>query len=116
MTRPKISMVTRQYAGIKSRPSPVKHSTPADTSDSGGIQEEALPLGKPVLVMRQITERPEGVWAGKVKLVGSTRETILLYCLRSLKGGLQDCCKCLPFPRGYLPLGHGLQDRGNAFE
>jgi UDP-N-acetylglucosamine 2-epimerase (non-hydrolysing) len=46
-------------------------------TDSGGIQEEAPALGKPVLVMREITERPEGVWAGTVRLVGTTRKTIL---------------------------------------
>ena len=71
-------MVTRQYAGIiKSRLSPVKCSTPADASDSGDIQEEAPALGKPVLVMREVTERPEGVWAGTVKLVGTNRKIIL---------------------------------------
>jgi UDP-N-acetylglucosamine 2-epimerase (non-hydrolysing) len=46
-------------------------------TDSGGIQEEAPALGKPVLVMREVTERPEGVWAGTVKLVGPDRERIL---------------------------------------
>jgi UDP-N-acetylglucosamine 2-epimerase (non-hydrolysing) len=46
-------------------------------TDSGGIQEEAPALGKPVLVMREVTERPEGVWAGTVKLVGAHRERIL---------------------------------------
>jgi UDP-N-acetylglucosamine 2-epimerase (non-hydrolysing) len=46
-------------------------------TDSGGIQEEVPALGKPVLVMREVTERPEGVWAGTVKLVGTTREIIL---------------------------------------
>jgi len=45
-------------------------------TDSGGIQEEAPALGKPVLVMREVTERPEGVWAGTVKLVGASREKI----------------------------------------
>lgn len=45
-------------------------------TDSGGIQEEAPALGKPVLVMREVTERPEGVWAGTVKLVGTDREKI----------------------------------------
>ena len=40
-------------------------------TDSGGIQEEAPALGKPVLVMREVTERPEAVWAGTVKLVGT---------------------------------------------
>ncbi|WP_077478888.1 non-hydrolyzing UDP-N-acetylglucosamine 2-epimerase, partial [Rodentibacter trehalosifermentans] len=46
-------------------------------SDSGGVQEEAPSLGKPVLVMRDTTERPEAVAAGTVKLVGSETETIL---------------------------------------
>jgi UDP-N-acetylglucosamine 2-epimerase (non-hydrolysing) len=45
-------------------------------TDSGGIQEEAPALGKPVLVMRDVTERPEGVWAKTVKLVGTDRATI----------------------------------------
>lgn len=45
-------------------------------TDSGGIQEEAPALGKPVLVMREVTERPEGLWAGAVKLVGTDREKI----------------------------------------
>jgi UDP-N-acetylglucosamine 2-epimerase len=45
-------------------------------TDSGGIQEEAPALGKPVLVMRDVTERPEGVWANTVKLVGTDRATI----------------------------------------
>ena len=45
-------------------------------TDSGGIQEEAPSLGKPVLVMRDTTERPEGVKAGTLKLVGTDEETI----------------------------------------
>jgi UDP-N-acetylglucosamine 2-epimerase (non-hydrolysing) len=45
-------------------------------TDSGGIQEEAPALGKPVLVMREVTERPEGVWANTVKLVGTDRQRI----------------------------------------
>lgn len=45
-------------------------------TDSGGIQEEAPSLGKPVLVMRDTTERPEGVEAGTLKLVGTSEETI----------------------------------------
>lgn len=45
-------------------------------TDSGGIQEEAPSLGKPVLVMRSTTERPEGVEAGTLKLVGTNEETI----------------------------------------
>ncbi|MDA9580508.1 UDP-N-acetylglucosamine 2-epimerase (non-hydrolyzing) [Luminiphilus sp.] len=46
-------------------------------TDSGGIQEEAPSLGKPVLVMRDTTERPEGVQAGTVKLVGAEKTRIL---------------------------------------
>ena len=45
-------------------------------TDSGGIQEEAPALGKPVLVMRDTTERPEGVMAGTLKLVGTDENTI----------------------------------------
>ena len=45
-------------------------------TDSGGIQEEAPSLGKPVLVMRDTTERPEGIEAGTLKLVGTDEETI----------------------------------------
>ncbi|MCF7530049.1 non-hydrolyzing UDP-N-acetylglucosamine 2-epimerase [Neisseria lisongii] len=46
-------------------------------TDSGGIQEEAPSLGKPVLVMRDTTERPEAVEAGTVKLVGTNKDTII---------------------------------------
>lgn len=45
-------------------------------TDSGGIQEEAPSLGKPVLVMRDTTERPEGIQAGTLKLVGTEEGTI----------------------------------------
>mgnify|MGYP004580762995 FL=1 len=45
-------------------------------TDSGGIQEEAPSLGKPVLVLRDTTERPEGIKAGTLKLVGTDEETI----------------------------------------
>ncbi|MGE4483486.1 MAG: non-hydrolyzing UDP-N-acetylglucosamine 2-epimerase [Oscillospiraceae bacterium] len=47
-------------------------------TDSGGIQEEAPSLGKPVLVLRDTTERPEGIAAGTLKLAGTDEETI--YC------------------------------------
>jgi len=46
-------------------------------TDSGGIQEEAPSLGKPVLVMRDTTERPEAVAAGTVKLVGTDSQNII---------------------------------------
>ncbi len=46
-------------------------------TDSGGIQEEAPALGKPVLVMRDTTERPEGIAAGTAKLVGTDSESII---------------------------------------
>lgn len=46
-------------------------------TDSGGIQEEAPTLGKPVLVMRDVTERQEGIEAGTAKLVGTNKEVIL---------------------------------------
>ena len=45
-------------------------------TDSGGIQEEAPSLGKPVLVMRDTTERPEGIKAGTLKLVGTDEKVI----------------------------------------
>jgi UDP-N-acetylglucosamine 2-epimerase len=46
-------------------------------TDSGGVQEEAPSLGKPVLVMREVTERPEAVKAGTVLLVGTNKELIV---------------------------------------
>ena len=46
-------------------------------TDSGGIQEEGPSLGKPVMVMRNVTERPEAVDVGTVKLVGTNKETII---------------------------------------
>ena len=50
-------------------------------TDSGGVQEEAPALGKPVLVMRETTERPEGVTAGTAKLVGTDATN---YCSRNI--------------------------------
>jgi UDP-N-acetylglucosamine 2-epimerase (non-hydrolysing) len=46
-------------------------------TDSGGVQEEAPGLGKPVLVMRDTTERPEAVEAGTVKLIGTDGQSII---------------------------------------
>ena len=45
-------------------------------TDSGGVQEEAPSLGKPVIVLRDTTERPEGIEAGTLKLAGTEEETI----------------------------------------
>ncbi len=53
-------------------------------TDSGGVQEEAPGLGKPVLVMRDTTERPEGVEAGTVKLIGTDADRIVEYVGRLL--------------------------------
>ena len=53
-------------------------------TDSGGIQEEAPSLGKPVLVMRETTERPEAIEAGTVRLVGTACETIVAEVLHLL--------------------------------
>ena len=53
-------------------------------TDSGGVQEEAPSLGKPVLVMRDTTERPEAVAAGTVKIIGTARESIEAETIRLL--------------------------------
>ena len=53
-------------------------------TDSGGVQEEAAALGKPVLVMRKKTERPEGVQAGVARVVGTDTESIYLEAQRLL--------------------------------
>ena len=53
-------------------------------SDSGGIQEEAPSLGKPVLVLRDTTERPEAVAAGTVRLIGTTRDAVAMETRRLL--------------------------------
>ena len=53
-------------------------------TDSGGIQEEAPSLGRPVLVLRETTERPEGVEAGTARIVGTDRGTIVSTALMLL--------------------------------
>ena len=65
-------------------------------TDSGGIQEEAPSLGKPVLVMRDITERPEAVDAGTVKIIGSTNQSIVqsMSCLLDDKKHYQTVSWC----------------------
>jgi UDP-N-acetylglucosamine 2-epimerase (non-hydrolysing) len=61
----------------------MKHATVVLT-DSGGIQEEAPGLGIPTLVLREVTERPEGITAGTLKLVGTDSDRIMAECRRLL--------------------------------
>lgn len=72
-------------------------------TDSGGVQEEAPSLGKPVLVMRETTERPEAVAAGTVKLVGTSRDEIVRQCERLLS----DADAYLAMSRAHNPYGDG---------
>jgi UDP-N-acetylglucosamine 2-epimerase (non-hydrolysing) len=72
-------------------------------TDSGGVQEEAPSLGKPVLVMRETTERPEAVVAGTVKLVGTSREAIVRECERLLT----DADAYQTMSRAHNPYGDG---------
>jgi UDP-N-acetylglucosamine 2-epimerase (non-hydrolysing) len=72
-------------------------------TDSGGIQEEAPSLGKPVLVLRDETERPEAVEAGVVKLVGPHRETIV----RAASELLDDPARYRAMAAAMNPYGDG---------
>ena len=72
-------------------------------TDSGGIQEEAPSLGKPVLVMRDTTERPEGIAAGTLKLVGTDEEVIY----QSFKELLEDNSAYLAMSTASNPYGDG---------
>jgi len=72
-------------------------------TDSGGIQEEAPSLGKPVLVLRELTERPEGVDAGTVRVVGMSEENIL----RETKKLLEDKAEYERMSRAVNPYGDG---------
>ena len=72
-------------------------------TDSGGIQEEAPSLGKPVLVMRSVTERPEAVEAGTVKLVGTDRAKIVAESTRLL----DDTAAYETMSRAHNPYGDG---------
>lgn len=73
-------------------------------TDSGGIQEEAPSLGKPVLVMRDTTERPEGVAAGTARLVGADAATIVAETSRLL----DDASAYEAMSRAHNPYGDGL--------
>lgn len=73
-------------------------------TDSGGVQEEAPSLGKPVLVMRDTTERPEAVDAGTVRLVGTDRQKIVSEAARLL----DDRAAYETMSRAHNPYGDGL--------
>ncbi|WP_343315352.1 UDP-N-acetylglucosamine 2-epimerase (non-hydrolyzing) [Brucella sp. BE17] len=73
-------------------------------TDSGGVQEEAPSLGKPVLVMRDVTERPEAVTAGVVRLVGTDADRIVGEVMRLL----EDAGHYDTFARAVNPYGDGL--------
>lgn len=72
-------------------------------TDSGGIQEEAPSLGKPVLVMREVTERPEAVSAGTVRLVGTDAEKIV----DGVDRLLTDAAAFQAMARAHNPYGDG---------
>jgi UDP-N-acetylglucosamine 2-epimerase (non-hydrolysing) len=72
-------------------------------TDSGGIQEEAPSLGKPVLVMRENTERPEALTSGTVKLVGAHSQKIVLETSRLL----DDAIEYEQMKRAENPYGDG---------
>ena len=73
-------------------------------TDSGGIQEEAPSLGKPVLVMRDTTERPEGIEAGTLKLVGTDEEVIY-----------NNFTKLLDSKEEYNKMAHASNPYGDGF-
>ena len=73
-------------------------------TDSGGIQEEAPSLGKPVLVMRNTTERPEGIKAGTLKLVGTDEEVIY-----------QNFKELLENKESYDAMAHASNPYGDGF-
>ncbi len=72
-------------------------------TDSGGLQEEAPGLGKPVLVLREVTERPEGVTAGTVKVIGTGRERIV-----------QETARLLTDPAAYARMAQAVNPYGDG--
>ena len=73
-------------------------------TDSGGIQEEAPSLGKPVLVMRDTTERPEGILAGTARLVGTDSDRIV-----------DETFRLLDDPDHYATMSHAHNPFGDGF-
>lgn len=80
----------------------MKHASLVLT-DSGGLQEEAPALGKPVLVMREVTERPEGVQAGTVRLVGTDTDVIVT-----------QACHLLDDPQAYAAMAQAINPYGDG--
>ncbi len=80
----------------------MKHASLVLT-DSGGLQEEAPGLGIPVLVMRATTERPEGIAAGTVKLVGTETDSIVTHA-----------CQLLDNPLEYQKMAHAVNPYGDG--
>ena len=76
-------------------------------TDSGGIQEEAPALGKPVLVLRDTTERPEGMQAGTLKLTGTEKESVKYWFTKLL----QDEKLYTSMSRAVNPYGDGKASR-----
>jgi UDP-N-acetylglucosamine 2-epimerase (non-hydrolysing) len=72
-------------------------------TDSGGLQEEAPALGKPVLVMRAVTERPEGIQAGTVRLVGTDPQAIV-----------EQTCLLLDDPQAYAAMAQAINPYGDG--
>jgi UDP-N-acetylglucosamine 2-epimerase (non-hydrolysing) len=72
-------------------------------TDSGGVQEEAPALGKPVLVLRDTTERPEGITAGTAKLIGTDKHRIIL----EVSNILDDDAAYSAMVRAHNPFGDG---------
>ena len=72
-------------------------------TDSGGIQEEAPSLGKPVLVLREVTERPEGLQAGTAKLVGTDSTSIV-----------RETCRLLDDPQAYAAMAQVANPYGDG--
>jgi len=72
-------------------------------TDSGGVQEEAPTFGKPLLVMREVTERPEGIAAGVARLVGTRADAIVAHARRLL----EDPAAYAAMAAGHNPYGDG---------